>query len=347
MKTLHTLFVWVAILAIYNVSAFGLTLQVTEDTVNTSQGFLTAASGKSATLLVNAQQRAFLKFDLASLPTAFNGTNLIAARLKIYLVNARTPGDLFVSPITSPWIESVTANTATPSIGATVATVPSAKLLAKHFITIDVTAAVVAALNGETNSGFALTGSTGQVYIAAKEGPSQGPAAELEIDADLANGLFPGTLTVVGNLNVIGVMRQGSEMGTAEPAGRGIIVRRIESTNPSIGSVVARTDTLTLERDGTAAGWRVVNTANPGNATIVATGMDANGNPVNQTVILGPNPYPAFTNVIFADRQFVVSFRCSFGNASEVGHHTDASLIRSPNDGGTNWIGTMSSTYNQ
>jgi hypothetical protein len=222
----------------------------------------------------------------------------------------------------------------------------------KHFVTFDVTSAVISGLNGGSNFGFVLQNTKGQTFIASKEGPSQGPAAELDIDANLSqnasgDGAFPGSLAIGGNLDLFGLMRQGTEAGTSETAGRGIIVRRIQSTNSAVASVVARTDTITLERDGTLGGWRVVNAANAGNVTISAFGIDGDSHTFAQSIILGPNPYPASTNILFSAGQNVVNFRCSFGSPDEVGHHTEVSLLRSPNQNSPVWIGTLTSSYNQ
>jgi hypothetical protein len=358
MKTIREILIKTVVPATSSVSALAISLPVAEDTFNTSHGALTAANGKAATLLLNTNQAALLKFDLASLPAAFTPTNIASARLKIYVVTARAPGDLVATLITSAWTEAVITNTPMPSFDTTIiGTAPTARVLAKHFVSIDVTAAVVAALNGSgPNFGFLLHDATGQTHIASKEGPSQGPAAELEIEANLAqngsgSGTFPGLLSVggdlsvSGNLNVTGLSRQGSETGTSEPAGRGIIIRRLESTNASLGSVVARTDTLTLVRDGTDTGWLLVHTANAGNVMACATGIDAGGNTYSATYIPGPNPYPAGTNYVLLNH--VVSFRCIFGNADALGHVTEVSVMCSPNNSSSNWVGHIISSYNQ
>lgn len=349
MKTIRDILTKTAVLVISSASALAITLPVAEDTFNAPHGVLTAANGKAATLLLNTNQAALVKFDLSALPAAFTPTNIVSARLKLYIVTTRTPGDLVATLITSAWTETVLTNTPMPSFDTTIiGEVSAAKVVAKRFVSIDVTAAVIAALNGSgPNFGFLLHDTKGQTYIPSKEGPSQGPAAELEIDANLAqnataSGAFPGSLSVGGDLMLASFLRQGSETGTSEPAGRGIIIRHVQSTNSAVGSVVARTDTLTLERDGTLDGWRIVNAANAGNIIIIAFSASYPG---GQMITLGPNPYPAGTNIFYNTGN--TYFRCSFGDTSGAGHYTEVSLMKAPIDNNPSWTGFLTSTYNQ
>ena len=351
MKTTRDILIGSLVIAISCASALAISLPVAEDTF-TSHAVLTAKNGKAVKLLLNTNQAALVKFDLSSLPPAFSATNIASARLRIYIVGARAPGDLVANLITSDWTEAVTTNTPMPTFdGTIIGAVPTAKILARHFVAIDVTSAVIAALNGSgSNFGFILRDTTGQTSIASKEGPSQGPAVELEIDANLAQnvsggGTFPGSLNVGGDFNLAGFFRQGSETGTAEPAGRGIIMRRIQSTNSAIGSVVARTDTLTLERDGTPYGFWIVNRTNAGYWIAATVGVDANGASFGKVAYLF-NDVAAGTNAISPSSP-VVHFRCSFGDPSGLGHQTEVSLLRNVQGDNVIWTGTLISTYNQ
>jgi len=152
------------------------------------------------------------------------------------------------------------------------------------------------------------------------------------------------SLHVVGDTRITGVTRAGSETGTAQPPDKGIITRRAYSTTTAVGSVVARTDKLTLERDGTYAGWRIVNVASPGNTTIAFTGLTSTGVTVNFVTSLA-NPAAAGTTIVFTDGQNVVSLRGSFGNSFNAIHMTEVSLTRYPTD--NYWTGTLTSTFNQ
>jgi hypothetical protein len=360
MKTIRNVLAQAAVFTMSAVTVLAISLPVAEDTYYGSTGVLTPAAGKAPTLILKTNQAALLKFDLSTLPTAYTATNIANARLKLYIVNARTPGDLVAHLITSAWTESALSNTVAPSFDPTMlGTVPAAKIAGRRFVSVDVTAAVVAALSGETNFGFLLRDNVGQTSLASKEGPSQGPAAELEIDANLAQnssggGMFPGSLNVGGDFNLAGLLRQGSETGTAEPAGRGIIVRRIQSTNAAIGSVVARTDTLTLERDGTPDGFRIVNSANAGYWIAVATGADwGRGGAAITSLVYPPNDTAAGTNAlrfcsdVFGCGLYPAYFRCSFGDPSSLGHQTEISLFRNSLGGSVIWTGYLISTFNQ
>jgi hypothetical protein len=143
---------------------------------------------------------------------------------------------------------------------------------------------------------------------------------------------------------VAGPVQIGSGTGSAEYPDRSLIFRRLKSTDVTAGSVVARTDTLTLERDGTFAGWRIVNAASPGNTTIAATGLTLAGATVNFVSTLAGNASPA-TNTVFTSAQNVVSFRCTFGDSYGPGHLTEVTLTRYGSD--WYWTGTVNSTFNQ
>jgi hypothetical protein len=341
-----------SILLFFTASAFSISLPVAEDTFTTTRAALAAANGKAPLLLLSTNQSALLKFDLSALPPVFNATNVLSATLKIYINRAITPGDLHVFPIVSAWTESVATSAPIPYFDPTpIGTVPATKLLDKRFVMIDVTAEIAAALGGSvTNFGFLLRNSLGQLRIPSKEGPTQGPSAQLEIDANLAidangGGSFPGSLNVGANLNLAGFLRQGSETGNAAPAGRGLIMRRLESTNTTAGTIVARTDTLTLERDGTLRGWRIVNTAHPGEVTASMFVINANGG-ANWNQLVLSNPSTPGTNALFPGFDFVY-LRCTFGNSFDVGHQTEVSISCTPDNYSPNWLGTLVSTYNQ
>jgi hypothetical protein len=151
------------------------------------------------------------------------------------------------------------------------------------------------------------------------------------------------SLHVVGDTRITGVTRAGSETGTAQAPDKGIITRRVYSTDTTAGSVVARTDKLTLQRDGSASGLRIVNVALPGHITIAFTGLTGAGATVN--FVMSFNPAAAGTNTVFTDAQNVVYLRGSFGDSYGAGHMTEVSLTRYSGD--FFWMGTLTSTFNQ
>lgn len=151
-------------------------------------------------------------------------------------------------------------------------------------------------------------------------------------------------LHVAGDTRVEGVTRAGSETGTAQTPDKGIMTRRVRSTFTAAGGVVARTDKLTLERDGSNGGWRIANVAFPGITTIAFTGITSAGATVNFVTSFF-NPAAAGTTTVFTDAQNVVSLRGSFGDSYSVIHMTEVSLTRYPGD--SYWTGTLTSTFNQ
>ena len=197
----------VALIALGNRTALALSVNVAEDASSTATHLITAATGKATSLPVNAKQTAFLRFALLDptvVPPEINPTNITSATLRLYVVGTK-PGDLTVHAVTAKWTELPLSKTGTaaPSIsGATIDTILSAEVPGKHFITVDVTAAVKAAITGSTDYGFAIqTSGTAKVLLGSKEGPGSGVAAQLEIEANLSenasgNVTIPGTLAV-------------------------------------------------------------------------------------------------------------------------------------------------------
>jgi hypothetical protein len=151
-------------------------------------------------------------------------------------------------------------------------------------------------------------------------------------------------LTIAGDTRMTGLVRAGSEVGTDEPPDHGLVTRRIRSTTVADGSVVARTDILTLERDGTRGGWRIRYPAARTFLHIACMGVSSSGETANFTSsVITPDTPGAVT--VYSDAQSVVFFRCSFGNGLEPGQLTEVSLTRFP--GSIVWSGSLSSTYNQ
>jgi hypothetical protein len=203
MKTIRTIWQLTSlIIAFVGGSALAITLPVKEDAFSTTQGKITPATGRAVALFLNSTEAALVKFDLSGLPPAIDAGAVVSARLVIYIIKSKAPGDLTVSLATSDWTEAVTVISAMPSFDTTpLGVVPAAKVLTRSFVTVDVTAAVIAALNGSgPNFGFILHDAAGQVSIASKEGPGQGPCVQLEIEANFGQSAFPGNITVGGGV---------------------------------------------------------------------------------------------------------------------------------------------------
>lgn len=164
----------------------------------------------------------------------------------------------------------------------------------------------------------------------------------------------PGTaLDVAGTVRATGAIRLGSEAGGTQPTvyppgSDGLVVRRVYSTTSIPGTIIARTDRLTLERDGSAAGLRISYPASPGRQTICALGVNVNGTQVIARQVLN-NPASAGTVTLFTDAQRITHYDISFGNAYNAGHSMQVVLDRY-DDGGISdnyLIGTLTTTYNQ
>lgn len=185
-----------------------------------------------------------------------------------------------------------------------------------------------ATLNGQTANAFATA--AGSVNYIQNQNVSPQVAA----------------FSISGNATVAGVIRSGSESGTSEaPSPAGLVSRRINSTQTSTGQIVARTDTLTLERDGSNGGFLIRYSASPGMVTIACMGMDNTGTQKNFYTTLA-NPSSAGTVQLYADGQNIEHFECSFGITYNSGQHlTQATLSRYGSD--YYWSGNLISTYNQ
>jgi hypothetical protein len=151
-------------------------------------------------------------------------------------------------------------------------------------------------------------------------------------------------LHVAGDTRIQGTLQLGSGTGSAEAPDRPLIIRRLKTTNLALGTVVARTDMLTLQRDGSSGGWQIINAASPGNTTIAATGVTSTGAAVNFVTSIAFNSGQG-TNTVFNDGQNIVSFHCTFGDSYSPGQMTEVSLVRYPGD--YFWTGTVTSTFNQ
>ena len=160
------------------------------------KGKLTPVTGKATTLAVSATRKGYVLFNLDSLPSDVGAADIANARLRVYFPAAKKPGDISIHTVTTAWIETATAIEPGVSVSP-VAVFPTATVVAKKFVEVDVTATVQAwRTTPATNFGFALT-ATGltNVLIGAKEGSGSGYPCELDIEIQrtLADGSITGT----------------------------------------------------------------------------------------------------------------------------------------------------------
>jgi hypothetical protein len=159
---------------------------------------------------------------------------------------------------------------------------------------------------------------------------------------------FVASITSNGTLSTLGIVDVGSWAGTTDlpdvvtdPNGyTGLVVRRINSFTSVAGSVVARTDDLLLERDGTSGGMRI---------TFTGAGTRA----LRCLVITDPGAVVSAValNITLAGSLAVgtsgnVYLSCMFGDLAGQGHHTEVTIQRQGLTSST-WIGTLASTFNQ
>lgn len=196
---------------------------------------------------------------------------------------------------------------------------------------------------GGTVGGIAVRG---QSFFAGKVGIGKNnPGAALDVNGTvIASGA-----TINGAAQVMGLLRSGSEAGTPEaPSPAGLIIRRINSTSMTAGTVVARTDTMTLERDGSPGGFNI--RFAPATGNFMVSSMQAyccgyvSSTYGNSQYVSNPGS-PAVYNIVSTGYN-IVYFHCMFGRTDPGGHITEVSLVRF-NPSSSQWFGTVTSTVNQ
>lgn len=149
-----------------------------------------------------------------------------------------------------------------------------------------------------------------------------------------------GSLYIDGTARTSNLIRVGSETGTTElPAIVGIVIRPIFLHFTTAGSIMARTNFLTLERDGTYGGWQMTNTGG-GNEVINCTGLNSAGAAVNKSLTLA-----AGTTAIYTNAENIVYMSCMFGDPYSTGPDSQVTIHRNPAD--YYWTGFLVSNYNQ
>jgi len=197
-----------AALALLAASAFGVTIPATEDTYSVNAAIKTSY-GKATTLAVGPTKKAFVRFDLATLPSIIDPAYITDARLRVYLTSVKLPGNsLDVSVVNNgpAQLEDNPALLPEPALAPPAfASVAAGMLKAKRFVYVNVTDEVLAALAGNKRLDVAFTSNT-LVTLGAKEGAATGYPAELEIDLDLAalatdtNGEIKGSSIASGSV---------------------------------------------------------------------------------------------------------------------------------------------------
>lgn len=168
---------------------------------------LTSASGIATTLPVSRTRTALIRFDAGT--AGISAASVTQARLTIYIPSVKVRGALSFHVVNQDWSETfVEKARPLPALAPAFVTLPSASVVQKQFIVLDVTTQVKAWLAApSTDFGFAVASPDGVASLAlsSKEGPASGPAAVLEIDTDVSSGTAPvagSTGTFTGALDV-------------------------------------------------------------------------------------------------------------------------------------------------
>ena len=169
----------------------------------------------------------------------------------------------------------------------------------------------------------------------------------MRIDTDGNVGI--GVADPTARLHMNGMARMGSETGTSQPPNTafpygGTLTRRIVSTSTAAGDVVARTNFMRLERDGTAGGLQISYDAGAlANQAAYGTALTSGGTVIPIVLNLGA-PVTAGTVPVFAATD-VVRLDLAFGNVFNTREMTEVTLIRDSGD--TWWVGHLTSTFDQ
>ena len=176
-----------------------LTIPASEDSYTAPGNKLSLATNNANSLIVDANRKSYLYFDLSDIPT---DAVVRWAKLRLFLPIVQRPGaGLSVHLVNSEWNESK-ASTSLPTLAAgTIGVITPDKMASRRFVTVDVTSTVQKWIKGGTinggtmNEGFAVqpivkAGSpTASVMLTSKEGPVFGLPAELDIEFQPEGGL--------------------------------------------------------------------------------------------------------------------------------------------------------------
>jgi len=137
--------------------------------------------GSEAALGVSATRTTYVRFDLSKLPA---GASVHRATLSVFLGRMLAAGSVSAHRVTAPWDEDTLVAAREPSVEAalpeTLAFSDESPFL--EYVSMDVTAAVVAWLGGAPNHGIALRGSGAvDVEFVSKENRAAGRPMTLEI----------------------------------------------------------------------------------------------------------------------------------------------------------------------
>lgn len=226
-RTLFTVLVAGGLLA---TGLFGANARLSGDTY-ISPTAATTNYGTNGSLRVDTTGSASLiQFDLSTLPGGVTGSSVSKAVLRVFVNKLTSSGTFNVQYATSGWNEATVTSGTAPALGAMIQANVNAPL-ENAFITVDVTSAVQAWLNGTANNGFALTPIVGSKLIAAFDSKeSTNTSHEPALDITLVGTGLQGPAGPQGPQGLTGATgaagatgAQGSQgpVGPTGPAGSG------------------------------------------------------------------------------------------------------------------------------
>lgn len=128
-------------------------------------------------LTVDANSRAFVRFNFASVPPNMAG-QLVKATLQFYVNRLVTPGVVQVSEVNGAWAEGTLTDANAP---ASVMPIPVQVQAAQQWVSVDVTPAVFNWLSGAPNNGLVITSQGASLLIDSKESTTTSQPARLEL----------------------------------------------------------------------------------------------------------------------------------------------------------------------
>jgi hypothetical protein len=122
--------------------------------------------GASIALVVGPGSNTYLQFSFANLPAAFNGSNISAASVVIYVDAVGTAGTMDVYAVKGSWSQGTITYSNAPALGSKI--LSAVPVSATGFISLNVTSTAQAWLNGTlANNGIALVPTSGSPVLVA------------------------------------------------------------------------------------------------------------------------------------------------------------------------------------
>jgi hypothetical protein len=165
---------------------------VSEDTA-AANGKIVKTAGAAAVLPLSTggEAQALLRFDVAGFSGLIPAANVHSAFLVFNVAKVKKQGELRVHRVLSEWAEAAGGTRAAPTFDPVpLSVIPADSVRVQQFTMIDVTDQVKQWLaEPSTDFGFAITGDGGTALeICAKEGPSAGQPAWIEIERIATTG---------------------------------------------------------------------------------------------------------------------------------------------------------------